>query len=242
MNADRFAKRSRILFTEDEPLLPPQRAHRYANKCGEHGKSDNYQPPQRCHLCDLPRGCCRHGTLWLVVIVAFHRCCAALEGPFLGLSHDLAPRVRPNGLRIRCGDFSAACNPTFLKTEAPARCTRLLGSGCSFRLASPRVSHLRRGEALLVPQRCAGGILGHALSGSRASLPRFGSRSRLPRAFHGELSRSPRARPCEDTLINHPSPWPVLLRGSVTPSLASQASASAFETTVRISTVWLVTS
>ena len=65
MNADRFSKRIRILFTRDESPLKSQGAQRYANKFRQHSKSDHHQPPQRCHLGDLPTGCCRHGMLWL---------------------------------------------------------------------------------------------------------------------------------------------------------------------------------
>jgi hypothetical protein len=36
-------------------------------------------------------------------------------------------RLTPNGPRISCGDFLMAHYLTFLTTEAPARCMRLLG-------------------------------------------------------------------------------------------------------------------
>ena len=67
LNADRFSKRSRILFPRDGSSLKPQGAQRYSKKFGQHRNTDNEQTPQRCHLCDLPMGCRGHGTLRLLI-------------------------------------------------------------------------------------------------------------------------------------------------------------------------------
>jgi hypothetical protein len=47
LNADRFIKRSRILFTRDGPvpILPAQGAQRHAKTYIQHSKSDNDYPP-----------------------------------------------------------------------------------------------------------------------------------------------------------------------------------------------------